>query len=512
MKSLLYILILFVGSSNFIIAQSAATFFKQTDDFLTDYTAHQTVRYQHLKQDNPAELQTLIQKIAGANWATEEGATQKAFLINAYNLLVIHNIHQHFPIASPNEVTDFWDGINYEVSGRFYTLKQLKAHILELYPDERLHFALVDGARGSAPILETAYRPEQLEQQLEQQTIAILNDTKFVQYNPETALLTLPAFLRTVLPKFELAPIAWINRYRVRKVTEDATLLYLNYDWLLNSFLEQKQWISTKQKAKKRQQNNSYSPLAQVITLPKNAVEIIMFNSIFTVTYGDANLGTRNSYYNGFFSAYYGVSGKFDIGVNFLLRSSREQDYYTTSPFDVFKFERRPRMPNGRYSATYADWGLSHMGMQVRFAPFKNINLSFEQGFLLPVQGLPDGNTVDQSIYNITQVYYIHPLSAQWQLFFALTYWQPIQPGEAFQPQLPLLRGFLNYFATPRFSFFLTTMYGVEWGIGAKVLLTPTLELQGMYSYYLPLGEVYDLFSPGATTIMTYNMGLRTRF
>ena len=167
------------------------------------------------------------------------------------------------------------------------------------------------------------------------------------------------------------------------------------------------------------------------------------------------------------------------------------------------------RTPTG--SSRYADFGLSHMGFQARFAPFKNINLSFEQGFMLPIRNLPKGNTVDESIYSVTQVYYIHPISSQLQLFLAFTYWQGFRPGEPFSMQIPLLRGFLNYFATPRLSFYATTMYFLEWGVGAKYLLTPKFEIQFMYSYYVPVKGIYDLLAPGATSIMTYNMGLRYR-
>jgi len=93
----------------------------------------------------------------------------------------------------------------------------------------------------------------------------------------------------------------------------------------------------------------------------------------------------------------------------------------------------------------------------------------------------------------------------------ALTFWQPIRPGETFNFQPPLLRGFLNYFVTPRFTLYATTMYFLEWGVGVKYLLTPKLEVQAMYSYYIPIPGLYDIISPGANTIMTYNLGLRYR-
>ena len=179
----------------------------------------------------------------------------------------------------------------------------------------------------------------------------------------------------------------------------------------------------------------------------------------------------------------------------------------------MFEFQRvSPNSYSKTNSGLYSDWGLSHIGIQTRFAPFKNINLSFEQGLLFPIQNLPTDNTVDQNMYSISQIYFIHPFTSQWQLFLALSYWQPINLKGSFRFQPPMLRGILNYFATPRFSVFVSTMYCLEWGLGVKLMLTPKLELQAMYSYFLPIPGVFDLFSPGATSVMTYNMGFRYRF
>jgi hypothetical protein len=487
-------------------AQDLDAFFEQSNSFFSTYASYNNMRYKILHQDSEA-LNTLVENIASANLNTVDKKVQKAFFINAYNLLVINTVVANYPIASPNEVVTFWDEIEQEVAGEKYTLETLKAYILETFRDPLLHFVLVDGSMGGASIVDFAYQPTTLETQLEDRAIAFMNDVKYVQYNKEINEIILPRVFKTNRLDFGASTVDFLNQYRVKKIDKQVQLKYANYDWRLNAYSD-----DTNTTLKKKKKKVGYSPSAQVITLPKNSVEVMLFNSLYTVTYGDKDFGSRSSYYNGYFSTFYGVTGKLDIGATFLFRSSRENDEFNASPFKTFEFERTPLNPNPRASGAYADWGVSHIGLNVRFAPFKNINLSFEQGVMLPIQNLPKDNTVDNSLYSVTQVYYSHSFTAQTQLFLALTFWQPIRPGEAFKFQPPLLRGFLNYFVTPRFTVFATTMYCLEWGVGVKYMLTPKLEVQAMYSYYIPIPGLYDVVSPGANTIMTYNLGLRYRF
>lgn len=493
-----------------IKGQQLDAFFEEANTFFSTYAKHNSIQYKTLALD-PSSLDALVQKIGVTNLEQVNSLEEKAFFINSYNLLVIKTVVEHYPIASPNEVVEFWDELEQLVAGKNYTLESLKATILERFQDPLIHLVLVDGAQSSMPIVEKAYWPTDLDKQLESRAIDVLNKNKYVEYNEPIEEVKLSALFKKYAQDFKPSVLGFINQYRVKKIPTETAIKYTYYDWMLNAYYDLDAVVVHK-KSKKKQKKLGYSPLAQVITLPKGVTELMSFNSLYTVTYGGGVLGSRNTYFNSYFSAFYGVTGKLDIGATFLLRANRENDYYDTSPFKALTFERSTTMASARSTGAQADWGLTHVGMQIRFAPFKNINLSFEQGILFPIQNLPSENKVDNSLYSVTQMYYIHPFSAQMQLFLALTFWQPINVGQEFNFRPPLLRGFLNYFATPRFSVFVTTMYALEWGVGVKFMLTPKLEIQGMYSYYLPIPGAYDLLSPGATNVMTYNMGLRYRF
>lgn len=511
MKALSTLLVLgFLFFANLLDAQTS-TFFDKADKFFTTYAQHNVVKYQVLYHHHE-ELDDLVATIKAMPLDELSSVEQKAFYINAYNLLVIDNVVRHYPIASPNEIVEFWDEIAYEVAGKSMTLKALEQEILEKYQDSRLHFVLVNGTVAAAPIANYAYQPVQLETQLKQQVIKVVNNSQWIYYNPNIKQLRLPLLFKRYKASFAPSVITFLNTYRVESIADDVSIVYTNEDWTLNSY--ESGVASVKKKKKKKEVAGAYASLAQVITLPKGQAEFINFNSIYTVGIGTKDLGSRSTYFNSYNTAFYGLTGKLDIGVSFLFRASRERDNFDATPFEVLTMERTPLYTAGRATANmslYADYGLSHLGLHVRFAPFKNVNLSFEQGLMLPIQNLPKDNTVDESIYTVTQMYYIHPISSKAQLFFALTYWQGIRAGEQFTFQLPLLRGFFNYFVTPRLSLYATSVYFLEWGGGARYLLTPNFEIQFMYSAYLPIEGVYDLLSPGATSINTYNVGLRYR-
>jgi hypothetical protein len=491
-------------------------FFDKADQFFETYAQYNAVQYRALYQQ-PIALESLVEQIETTSINDWSEAAQKAFYINAYNLLVIATVVEHYPIASPNEIVDFWDGINHQVAGKMYTLEQLEAFVVAAYKDPSVHFALVNGSVACPPIANFAYQPQKLEAQLKDRVISTLNNSQYIQYNPELKRIELPMLFNRYETSFQPNVVAYLNQYRVEKVTPEVRIAYKNEDWSLNSYQETPSKLRKKKPKKavelsKKVATGAYAGLAQVITLPKGVAELQDFNNIYTVGVGTKENGTRSSYFNSYFTAFYGATGKLDLGMCLLYRASRERDYFTASPFKTLNLEQSGSGQLDDAPADIrADHGLSHMGFQVRFAPFKNISLSFEHGFMLPIKGVPNENSVDENIYSVTQVYYMQNIAPKTQLFLALTFWQGFQIGKPFRIQLPLVRGFVNYFATPRLCLYVNSMYLLEWGVGVKYLLTPKFEVQVMYSYFIPVPGLYDLLVPGAASVMTYNLGFRYR-
>lgn len=489
--------------------QDFNSFLNDANAFFTTHVQHNSVAYQVIHKKKTG-LEALVQQIAKIDIQGLSELEQKAFYINAYNLLVIKNIINFYPITSPNEIIEFWDKIELVVSGEKHTLKALKIKILQNFQDKRLHFVLSDGTISSAPIISKAYMPIDLEEQIESRCIEILNNSKFILYNKTDQELIISSIFKEQKEDFNPYVLTFINLYRMQKIDTLVKIKYDNNDTRLNDL-----HAGVDINIRKKNGITSYSVLNSMGTVCKGCLDLSIYNSVFALTTGDASYGSRNSFLSSFITANYGINGRLDVGIMMMLRSSRMNDLYENSPFKVFEFERNipnPQSHSRNNPITYSDWAFSHLGVQVQFAPFKKLNLIFQQGIMLPLKDLPKDNTVDENIYIISQVQFTHTFSSKLHLFLTFGFWQGITVGQEFRFSPPTLKCFLSYYITPRIALMVTTMYFWEWGAGIKFQVTPRFELQAIYSYFLPIPELMEFISPGTTSAMTYNLGLRYRF
>ena len=141
MKNTLTFLIIIMLLSINASAQDT-TFFSKTDAFLKKYVSDTKVDYNAIKK-NPSELDEILKIIADYELTKDEN-TNKAFLVNAYNLLVIKGISTKFPVKSPLDITGFFDKSMYTIVGKKVTLNDIENKMLRAkYNDARLHFVLV---------------------------------------------------------------------------------------------------------------------------------------------------------------------------------------------------------------------------------------------------------------------------------------------------------------------------------------------------------------------------------
>ena len=216
------------------IAQGA--FFTKTDAFLKKHVSAGLVDYKAIK-DNPAELNELTELIESTQPGT--GSTAKAYYINAYNILVIKNVVDHYPINKPQDVSGFFTGIKHNVGGAMLTLEAIEKRKLNASADPRLHFALVCAAKGCPKLLAEAYTPSKLNAQLNKVTKQAINDPVFTR----TTTLTKTVHLSQIFEWYKAdflahsnTLIGYINQYRDtdKKIPDSWTVDYYIYNWTLN--------------------------------------------------------------------------------------------------------------------------------------------------------------------------------------------------------------------------------------------------------------------------------------
>lgn len=230
--SLVIVLLLTVSVTS---AQSTADFFSKSDAFFKANVKNGKVAYQSIKND-PAALNELV-SIAKSISVTKDNIEEyQAFWINGYNLLVIDGIIKNYPIKSPLDKAGFFDKNKNEIGGTSITLNDIENKLLRKnFPKEaRFHFVLVCGGLGCPPIINEAYTPAKLGDQLEKQTKLALNDPKFIQVNKNKVKIS--QIFEWYKGDFEHdgKVTDFINKYKSEKLPEKAKVSYYPYDWTLN--------------------------------------------------------------------------------------------------------------------------------------------------------------------------------------------------------------------------------------------------------------------------------------
>lgn len=227
MRALSTLLIVMVSLSGY-----AQDFFTQADDLLKKRVTNGLVDYNYIKQ-NPKQLDGVLNLIATA--PNYKGETEKAFLINAYNLFVIKGIVDHYPAVGPLAIDGFFDKQSFNMRGNKITLNDLeKGTLMKQFPDARLHFALVCAAIGCPKLAEAAYTPKGLELQLEQQTRSSINDPNFIKVKGNQVQLSqiFEWYAADFGGKEKL--VSYIQKYYLPKVKLSPKYSFYEYNWNLN--------------------------------------------------------------------------------------------------------------------------------------------------------------------------------------------------------------------------------------------------------------------------------------
>ncbi len=250
---------------------SHATF----DTVLASYVVDSRVDYAALGADR-APLNRYISQVAAVSaeeferWPEPE---QIAYLINAYNAYTIETILDHYPIKgsgffkkltapkrfafpsnSIRHIDGVFDRIQHTVAGRQLTLDGIEHETLRVrYNEPRIHFALVCAAVSCPPLRTEAYTGERLDEQLDDQGRAFLNDPRLNRFEPATGLVHLSKIFDWFGEDFRqfaagsgytgderiAGVLAFVSRYLndpVRSFLEggDYEVRFLDYDWTLN--------------------------------------------------------------------------------------------------------------------------------------------------------------------------------------------------------------------------------------------------------------------------------------
>lgn len=234
------VLLSFIFSNIKAQTNLSSSFFDETDTFLNRYVTNGSVNYSAIKDEDG--LASLISQVREMNLADASDLEEKAFYINAYNLSVIDKVLEDFPITTvlPNGNSEFFNTDKITVAGVEMTLDFLEKELL-IKPenDARIHFAVNCAAISCPPIINKAYRPETLENQLNEQTRKALDDTDFTRVNAGNNEIVLSQIFNWFMNDFgqsNTEVLEYINEFRTQDIPTNYSISYYEYDWGLNEF------------------------------------------------------------------------------------------------------------------------------------------------------------------------------------------------------------------------------------------------------------------------------------
>ena len=185
------------------------------------------------------EILGIRQSIAYFSEKGIEEHRKKGFFINAYNLAVLAELNEHYPIQSMEEAPAFFDSKDFLVAKKTYNLQSLRKHIVEKFEDPRIHFALYLGGNSSPNIPTHAFFRLQVDQALNEICTTFINDLSSVKIKTRSKMVLLPEFMLWNKADFNVKNdqefLAFINLYRSkeRQIPQEYKIAYYPYSWNL---------------------------------------------------------------------------------------------------------------------------------------------------------------------------------------------------------------------------------------------------------------------------------------
>jgi hypothetical protein len=213
------------------------SFFKQADDFMDQYVHKHRVQYSQIQQ-NPDDLQSLIDFVQHAGLSGADINTKKAFWLNALNLTVIDAVMDHYPIDNLDQVDGFYDKLTYTIAGQTKTINGFKESAFKEFNDPRVYFAISLGVEGSPPPPNFGFKPNQVESQLNEHLRDIFNKKNYIRINKSDNSVFIPVTFhhhKDALENVGQKPLQFINRYlKHHNLSADTEIQYYPLTGKLN--------------------------------------------------------------------------------------------------------------------------------------------------------------------------------------------------------------------------------------------------------------------------------------
>lgn len=183
------------------------------------------------KEKLEAYLDHLDKNTPEEKWSKNE---KLAYYINLYNTATVKLIIDNYPLKSIKDISNPWDKKWVLVGGKKLSLGNIEHKTLRKMDEPRIHFAINCASYSCPKLVNKAFLPETMEEQLEAATIDFVNDSSRNKISGNKVQLSniFEWYKGDFTDKGTL--IDYLNRYSKTKADKKAKVSYLTYDWGLN--------------------------------------------------------------------------------------------------------------------------------------------------------------------------------------------------------------------------------------------------------------------------------------
>ena len=205
-------------------------------DLLTKYVdAAGNVDYNGLKQNETkikAYTSYLKQNSPEENWPKND---KLAYWINLYNASTVQLILENYPLKSIRDIPTPWDKKFIDIKGTSHSLNDIENVIIRpQFKEPRIHFAVNCAAISCPKLLNEAFHPAILEQQLDNQTtFFVTNKSKNNLSENEVKISKIFEWYKEDFKEYP-SIIDFLNKYTKVKIKPNAKVEYMEYNWMLN--------------------------------------------------------------------------------------------------------------------------------------------------------------------------------------------------------------------------------------------------------------------------------------
>ena len=205
----------------------------------------------HASTADHAKLQNYLRQLSTASLSRSAETNERlAFWINAYNAVTVEGILREYPTTSIRNHTaklfgyNIWKDLKLRVDQTAISLDDIEHKVLRKMGEPRIHFAIVCASIGCPRLLNRAYTPTRIEEQLETNAKDFFSRKQNFQFDANRKVFSLSAILNWFGDDFGDSKskvlkriAAWLPSESAKRAaaTGNGRVEYLSYDWDLNT-------------------------------------------------------------------------------------------------------------------------------------------------------------------------------------------------------------------------------------------------------------------------------------